>query len=145
MKVQVYDIHSGINSNAIDALEEYNQTRSREEIKKNPSTITITTAVCEGDRIVISIRDNGPGIPETIRNQIFAPFFSTKPVNKGTGLGLSISYQIVVENHGGELRCEDTPQGGTEFIIKLPITQKLKKNNLEKCPNASLNQLLLGF
>lgn len=142
---QLHQVLTNILSNAIDALEEYDQARSREEIKKNPSTITITTAVCEGDCIVISIRDNGPGIPETIRNQIFAPFFSTKPVNKGTGLGLSISYQIVVENHGGELRCEDTPQGGTEFIIKLPITQKLKKKNLEKCPNASLDQLLLGF
>lgn len=142
---QLHQVLTNILSNAIDALEEYNQTRSREEIKAHPSTITITTAVCEGDQITISIRDNGPGIPDTVRQQIFDPFFSTKPVNKGTGLGLSISYQIVVENHGGELRCENMPQGGTEFIIKLPITQKEMTNNLEQSPNASLDQLLLGF
>lgn len=142
---QLHQVLTNIISNAIDALEEYNHTRSREAIKANPSTITITTTACEGDRVLISIRDNGPGVPETIRQQIFAPFFSTKPVNKGTGLGLSISYQIVVENHGGELLCESVPQGGTEFIIKLPITQKEGNLGSEIAPNTSLDQLLLGF
>ncbi len=61
--------------------------------------------------------------------EIFAPFLSTKPVNKGTGLESSISYQIVVENYGDRFRCENMLQGGTEFMIELPITQIEKKNN----------------
>ncbi|NJN73933.1 MAG: hypothetical protein HC799_14520 [Limnothrix sp. RL_2_0] len=72
---------------------------------------------------MISIRDNGSGIPPEIQAKLFDPFFTTKPVGKGTGLGLSISYQIVVENHGGQLECISEPNQGTEFQIVLPISQ----------------------
>jgi signal transduction histidine kinase len=70
---------------------------------------------------VIRIIDNGPGMAEDVRAQIFDPFFTTKPVGKGTGLGLSISYHIVVEKHGGQLRCISTPGQGTEFRIEIPL------------------------
>ncbi len=74
-----------------------------------------------GDRVVIRITDNGAGMTEEVKQQLFNPFFTTKPVGKGTGLGLSISYQIVVEKHGGELHCFSVPGQGTQFIIEIPI------------------------
>lgn len=72
--------------------------------------------------VYCEIKDNGTGIPENIINQIFSPFFSTKPVGHGTGLGLSISYDIIVDKHKGELLAENNPEGGAKFTIKLPIT-----------------------
>ncbi|BAZ04070.1 two-component sensor histidine kinase [Calothrix sp. NIES-3974] len=75
------------------------------------------------DRKYIQIRiiDNGCGIPEEIRQNIFNPFFTTKPVGSGTGLGLSISYQIIVDKHKGKLDCISTVGEGTEFVIEIPV------------------------
>jgi signal transduction histidine kinase len=75
----------------------------------------------EGDLVTVCIRDNGPGMPPKVLRHLFDPFFTTKPVGKGTGLGLSISYQIVVEKHGGHLKCLSEPGKGTEFWIQIPI------------------------
>ncbi|MCS6793833.1 MAG: PAS domain S-box protein [Oscillatoriaceae bacterium SKYG93] len=86
-------------------------------------TIRIRTKLLQGDRVSISIADNGPGIPSEIQSRIFDPFFTTKPVGSGTGLGLSISYQIV-KKHGGNLNFFSTPGKGAEFIIELPVQQK---------------------
>jgi len=73
------------------------------------------------NRVAIAIRDNGLGMTEAVRSQIFNPFFSTKAVGKGTGLGLAISYQIVVARHNGELICTSMPGVGSEFRIELPV------------------------
>lgn len=73
-----------------------------------------------GKQIEIRIRDNGNGIPRAIRDKIFNPFFTTKPTGQGTGLGLSISYDIVVQEHKGELKVETEEGSFTEFIISLP-------------------------
>jgi len=73
-----------------------------------------------GDKIMVSISDNGPGIPNSIKDKIFQPFFTTKPTGKGTGLGLSLSYDIVMA-HGGELTVESQEAVGTTFSILLPI------------------------
>jgi len=81
-------------------------------------TVTITTRNL-GNKIEISVKDNGPGIPEEIKNKIFQPFFTTKPTGQGTGLGLSLSYDIV-KAHGGEIKAESAEGKGTEFIIVLP-------------------------
>jgi signal transduction histidine kinase len=71
----------------------------------------------------IRIRDNGPGIPNKIREKIFSPFFTTKPTGEGnTGLGLSISYDIIVHQHNGKLNVESKPGEFTEFIITLPYS-----------------------
>ncbi|MCI0525964.1 MAG: ATP-binding protein, partial [Nitrospira sp.] len=74
----------------------------------------------QGERIEIRIRDNGPGIPKDVVDKIFNPFFTTKPTGEGTGLGLSISYDIVVQEHQGEIRVETEEGSYTEFIIALP-------------------------
>ena len=71
---------------------------------------------------VVRIADSGPGIPADVLGRIFDPFFTTKQVGEGTGLGLSISYQIV-KKHGGEIRAECPPAGGTVFTIRLPLTR----------------------
>ncbi|NTJ41023.1 sensor histidine kinase [Agrobacterium larrymoorei] len=76
------------------------------------------TAVQEGDKIVISVRDRGPGVPPAIMERIFDPFFSTKGVGKGLGLGLSISYNIV-KDFGGRLSVINLPDGGARFDIEL--------------------------
>lgn len=81
-------------------------------------TVTLTTKNL-GDRVEISVKDNGDGIPEEIKNKIFQPFFTTKPTGKGTGLGLSLSYDIV-KAHGGELKAESDIGEGTRFFITLP-------------------------
>jgi PAS domain S-box-containing protein len=75
----------------------------------------------DGERIVISVFDNGPGIPESIRGRIFEPFFTTKAVGRGTGLGLSVSYFIVTEELGGMLRVDSSPGQWTRFEISLPL------------------------
>lgn len=80
--------------------------------------LEIVAAHDAGD-IVIALRDNGPGIAEGALAKIFDPFYTTKPVGKGTGLGLSISYGIV-ERHGGRLSVSNLPEGGAEFLLRLP-------------------------
>jgi signal transduction histidine kinase len=73
------------------------------------------------ENVQISIKDNGPGIPEPIQDKIFQPFFTTKPTGQGTGLGLSLSYDIITKGHHGTLEVETQEGYGTEFIIALPI------------------------
>ncbi len=73
------------------------------------------------NQIIIKVKDNGTGMPESVRAKIFQPFFSTKPSGEGTGLGLSLSYDIVTKGHGGTLDVESTEGVGTEFIVRVPI------------------------
>jgi two-component system, NtrC family, sensor kinase len=81
--------------------------------------LRVTTRGKGGD-VEIRIRDNGTGMPKSVVQKIFNPFFTTKPTGSGTGLGLSLSYQIVVEQHKGTIRV-DTQEGEyTEFIVTLP-------------------------
>jgi len=120
---QLNQVFMNIFSNAIDALEEIRHLQPKEletDLFCLP-TIRIGTEVRDDNTVVVRIADNGPGIPPQSQSQIFDPFFTTKPVGQGTGLGLSISYQIVVEKHGGQLKCISTPGEGTEFVIELPI------------------------
>jgi len=82
-------------------------------------TIFVSTKNVE-DKIEIRIRDNGNGIPPDIREKIFNPFFTTKPTGQGTGLGLSISYDIIVQEHRGEIKVETEEGKFTEFVVRLP-------------------------
>ncbi|MBD0304080.1 MAG: HAMP domain-containing histidine kinase, partial [Tolypothrix sp. T3-bin4] len=128
---QLNQVFMNIISNAIDALEN----------QPEPRNITISTSICTEDEeledcwesspnsqetiltpsVVIQIRDNGLGMTQSVVQHLFDPFFTTKPVGKGTGLGLSISYQIVVEKHGGILKCSSEPGQGAQFWIQIPI------------------------
>ncbi len=82
-------------------------------------TISVSTKNLR-DGIEIRIRDNGNGIPQDIREKIFNPFFTTKPTGQGTGLGLSISYDIIVQQHRGEIAVETEEGKFTEFVVRLP-------------------------
>ena len=111
--------------NAIDALDEYcllhQETAEAEEAQQalHPQ-LWIESYTLESNEVQIFIQDNGPGIPESLRQKIFDPFFTTKKIGHGTGLGLSISYQIIVEQHQGTLTCKSQPGEGTTFIITIP-------------------------
>jgi predicted ATPase/signal transduction histidine kinase/tRNA A-37 threonylcarbamoyl transferase component Bud32 len=122
---QLNQVFMNLLANAIDSLEEFNEHRTYADIVRQPSIITIRTTV-EGDFAVIHISDNGSGMSEDVRRQLFTPFFTTKPVGKGTGLGLSISYQIVTNKHKGQLECISVLGQGAEFIISIPIFMPLR-------------------
>jgi signal transduction histidine kinase len=112
---QLNQVFMNILSNAIDAIEN----------EPAPRIITIKTkALCDRS-VLISIADNGPGIPEEIQQHLFEPFFTTKPVGKGTGLGLSIAHHIIVEKHKGQLKCVSQPNQGVEFLISIPVVQSI--------------------
>jgi len=76
----------------------------------------------DDEMLCVEIEDNGPGMAEDTAKRVFDPFFTTKAPDKGTGLGLSVSYFIIVENHTGEMKVESTPEQGSKFVIKLPIS-----------------------
>jgi two-component system, NtrC family, sensor kinase len=82
-------------------------------------TVSVNTKKVD-DKVLISVKDNGNGIPPKVLDKIFQPFFTTKPTGQGTGLGLSLSYDIV-KAHGGEIKVETKERAGSEFIIQLPI------------------------
>ena len=88
---------------------------------KNSNTTVWVSTKKTGDKVLISVRDNGPGIPQKALDKIFQPFFTTKPTGPGTGLGLSLSYDIV-KAHGGEIKVKTKEGEGSEFIIHLPVT-----------------------
>jgi signal transduction histidine kinase len=73
-----------------------------------------------GDEVEIRVRDNGTGISEDVRDKIFDPFFTTKPPGEGTGLGLSLTFDIIVKQHGGQMRVESAVNDFTEFVVTLP-------------------------
>lgn len=130
---QLNQVFMNIIGNAIDALDEQIQTgkwarknakNTLAPIANSPLSaplITIRTEVIDNNFVAIRISDNGGGIPDHVRSKLFDPFFTTKPVGKGTGLGLSISYHLIVEQHGGRLKCISEAGVGTEFAIEIPI------------------------
>lgn len=110
--------------NAIDAIEQRQQSLTSEQALTYQGGITITTTALGTTDICISIRDNGVGMSHDVKEKIFNPFFTTKPVGMGTGMGLPTSYQIISKYHNGELLCNSTPGQGTELIIQLPVIGK---------------------
>jgi signal transduction histidine kinase len=103
---ELNQVWTNLLANAIDALGE-------------SGTITITTRA-DGDCVEVDIADDGPGIPEAVRNRIFDPFFTTKGVGQGTGLGLDTARRIIVDRHHGSLTVESAP-GETVFRARMPI------------------------
>ena len=99
----------------------YAATKRKAEADGGDYEPTLTAATKNlGDRVEIRIRDNGTGIPPEVKEKLFNPFFTTKPVGEGTGLGLSISHDIIVKQHGGSIEVDTKPSAFTEFRIVLP-------------------------
>lgn len=107
--------------------------KKAENAEYNPSVIVSTSINEKGNKIIIKVTDNGPGIPKQMKDKIFQPFFTTKPTGQGTGLGLSLSYDII-KAHGGELKVESPVkegnalpsrqvggETGSVFIVSLPV------------------------
>jgi two-component system NtrC family sensor kinase len=84
----------------------------------NPTVLIATKK--EKDNVIITVSDNGIGIPDKLKDKIFQPFFTTKPAGQGTGLGLSLAYDII-KAHGGNIRMESNNGDGAAFIIELPV------------------------
>jgi len=102
--------------NAFDAVYEYAASQNG----TFAPVVTVTTRRANG-QIEIRVADNGPGIPEDVREKIFEPFFTTKPTGSGTGLGLSLSHDIVTQGHGGTLTVESAPGEGAAFVVSVPV------------------------
>jgi two-component system NtrC family sensor kinase len=108
-------------NHAIDALEESTQELEESESVKFKPVILISTQVIDAQRISIEIADNGMAISEDITAQISDPFLIAKPAEHSRALGLAVSYQIIVEQHKGELKCFSEPGKGTKFRIEIPL------------------------
>lgn len=117
---QLNQVFMNLLANAIDALEEGTQQRT---LSAASPQIHISTTVTANNQVVIKVADTGPGMTAEVQQQLFQPFFTTKPAGKGTGLGLSISHQVITEAHKGALKCYSSPGQGSEFTIQIPITQ----------------------
>jgi len=108
-------------NNAFYAVNDRAYTQQlRTNNKPYEPTVTVSTKKLS-DKIEIRVKDNGNGIPASIKEKIFQPFFTTKPTGQGTGLGLSLSYDII-KAHGGEIKVNTKEKEGTEFTIQLPIS-----------------------
>ncbi|MBD2751936.1 sensor histidine kinase [Spirosoma validum] len=95
------------------------QQRQKQGVSGYQPTVSASTR-CIDSQVVITVADNGTGIPEAVKQKIFQPFFTTKPTGEGTGLGLSMAYDIVTKGHNGTLAVESKEGEGTKFILTIP-------------------------
>lgn len=116
----INQVFMNVIANAIDAIDEYYDQPNH--LPDHIGQIEIVTSANDDrNEVYFTIRDNGIGVPESIRERIFEQSFTTKPVGRGTGLGLAISQQIIVDKHHGTLDCISVQGKGSEFIICLPM------------------------
>lgn len=106
-------------NNAFYAVQKKAQSENKPADYK--PVVTVSTQKLK-DEIIITVTDNGLGIPDEIKSKIFQPFFTTKPTGQGTGLGLSLSYDIITKGHAGELEVESIEGEGSKFTITLPFS-----------------------
>jgi signal transduction histidine kinase len=112
---QLFQAFVQVVENALDALEEAGGGLLR------------VSAEREGEEIVVQFSDSGPGIREPHR--VFDPFYTTKPIGKGTGLGLSAVYGVV-QDHRGQITCQNKPEGGAVFVLRLPLPSTVNSQSL---------------
>jgi signal transduction histidine kinase len=98
----------------------YSTNQKKKELKDAYFPILQVSTKDLNDKVEIRIRDNGQGIPQEIIDKVFNPFFTTKPAGQGTGLGLSLSFDIIVQEHKGEMRVDSKEGEYAEFIITIP-------------------------
>lgn len=106
-------------NNAFYACKERSRASANSADGYEPEVLVATKK--ENNKVLISVSDNGNGIPPNIMDKIFQPFFTTKPTGQGTGLGLSLAYDIITKGHQGDLKVESGQGKGTTFIIQLPL------------------------
>nr|WP_245168157.1 cache domain-containing protein [Desulfobaculum xiamenense] len=114
-RTEIQQVLLNLVRNAVQALHDH----------RAPDTIpTITLRLSKTQtHAVIEIEDNGPGLPQHIRDRVFEPFFTTRDPGAGTGLGLTVSYFIITQNHSGEFEAHSEPGKGTLFVIRLPLSR----------------------
>jgi signal transduction histidine kinase len=117
---QMNQVFMNILVNSIDALDNSFILSNYEQIQKLNPQIRISTNI-DKEAVKIIIANNGKSMSDVLQSQIFQPFFSTQPKINENKLGLAISYQIITENHCGNLQCISSPEQGTEFIIQIPV------------------------
>lgn len=123
LRTQLDQVFLNLLANAVDAVGERGRIRVSTELQEAPQGTPRA-----GPHVVISVRDDGPGIPTEDQRSIFDPFFTTKEAGKGTGLGLSISFGIV-ERHGGTISLDSAPGAGATFRIYLPVERESRDSS----------------
>ncbi|GAB6038073.1 hypothetical protein JCM15519_26320 [Fundidesulfovibrio butyratiphilus] len=116
--IQMQQVFMNLLKNSAQAMAEASQPDGV------PRKILLRTRNLAGEKVRVEVRDNGPGMTETIRRKVFEPFFTTKPPGVGTGLGLSVSYFIITNGHKGAITVESAPGKGAGFIIELPVKRR---------------------
>ncbi|MGM0455165.1 MAG: response regulator [Cyanobacteriota bacterium] len=117
--------------NALDAIVAQSKIDPNEDWRPQ---ISITTRSLDECWVEIEITDNGIGIDPALNSKVFDPFFTTKPVGQGKGLGLAVTYQIVVQQHKGQLSYDSQVDQGTRFLIHLPISQESVQCQISPTP-----------
>ncbi len=112
---QLFQAFAQIVENAMDALEEAG------------GGLLQVSAHLQGEEVVVQFSDSGPGIKEP--QKVFDPFYTTKPIGKGTGLGLSAVYGVV-QDHRGQITCQNRPEGGAVFVLHLPVASRAESQAL---------------
>jgi two-component system NtrC family sensor kinase len=110
---QLQQVFINIINNARDAMLDHGDGGHR---------LSVSTYARDG-RVCVSFDDTGSGIPDACADRIFDPFFTTKEVGRGSGLGLAVCHGIIRE-HGGSISAHNLPQGGTRFVVELPVTAR---------------------
>lgn len=133
---EINQVFMNLIMNSVQALESESPPSSgRDPAGDDLKQITIETAVERG-AVVVTVSDNGPGVPKDIEHRIFDPFFTTKPPGQGTGLGLSISTDIV-RKHGGSLTVEHPREGGARLLVRIPLRGQLGADRISESRSSS--------
>jgi C4-dicarboxylate-specific signal transduction histidine kinase len=97
--------------------------QKKQQLNGQYEPVVSVTTNKKGNYVVVSVSDNGTGMPKKVAEKVFQPFFTTKPTGEGTGLGLSLSYDIITKGHGGHLKVDTKEGEGSEFIIQLLVNE----------------------
>ena len=117
---QIYMKSGEIEQVMVNLIKNATQSFSKIQVESGAARIDIRLRA-QDTQVLVTVADNGSGMPAEVRNAVFQPFFTTKPRGEGTGLGLSVSHYIITRNHGGKMRVESEPGKGTTFTITLPV------------------------
>jgi signal transduction histidine kinase len=129
---QIEQVLTNLCFNSRDAMPEGGMIKiSTKNMKLSHQESEKIPGLAAGDYLLLSVSDNGPGIPLQVQERIFEPFFTTKKEEKGTGLGLAIVQQIV-KNHSGSIQLDTSPDKGTSFNIFIPAVSQKKLAQADK-------------